>query len=89
MKIDGGYEVVKGPNDLDFCLVYHYTGKTRQGENRDAQKVLGYFPSIDQVINKILKTETLAYIDTSNLEKLKEKLDQVQKNIMEAINEKK
>ena len=89
MKINENYHVVKGPKDLDFCLVYKYTGKTRQGADREAEKILGYFPSIDQVLKKIVKTETIANIDTSSLEELKAKLDQIEKNIMEAINEKK
>lgn len=86
MQINDNYHVVKGPNDLDYCLVYKYTGKTREGEDREAQKVLGYFPSIDNVIAKLVKLETIDNINVDTLEELKQKLDELEKSIKETIN---
>lgn len=86
MRVNGNYHITKGPQDMDFCVVYRFTGKTKQGEPKQSERVIGYHPNIQQAIDFLFKHEMIQHVD-DDTKTILNRLEEIKNELKQSIKE--
>lgn len=60
LLIDGYYIEV---DDMNCTLKYKYVGKTKDGEEKESIKTIGYYPDINSCLEKLVKLKVVDELD--------------------------
>lgn len=82
IKLDRDFRIEV--DELNHTLKQKYMAKTRDGEDREAEKVIGYFPSVEACIEKYIDVRQKLLKDEQVLS-LREYVNLVKKSNNEAV----
>lgn len=83
IKLSEKWAIESGPHKHDYSLVERREGKKRDTGEPTVTEKRTYHPTLEQVYNKLVKSECIEAIDASkDLQELIDTLNQVKQEIM-------
>lgn len=85
MKLNGNWEIRKGPMGNDYALIEkreYFSDKYKEYRTRETPR---YYPNLETLVKRLVELETLNSIELDNVQSVVAKLEEVRQDILKNI----